>query len=86
MEKMKYFTFYRESNNFDDILNDINLKKLITTKLRWNNYLMIGINKYKKDAEKTFSYLTLKYGDEMRTNLTKDYSPVPNVDYIPVRR
>ena len=86
MEKMKYFTFYRESNNFDDILNDINLKKLITTKLRWNNYLMIGINKYKKDAEKTFSYITLKYGDEMRTNLTKDYSPVPNVDYIPVRR
>jgi hypothetical protein len=83
---MKYYTFYRESNNFDDILNDINLKKLITTKLRWDNYLMIGINKFKKDAEKTFSYITLKYGDEMRTQLTKDYSPVPHVDYIPVRR
>ena len=83
---MKYFTFYRESNNFDDILKDINLKKLITTKLRWDNYLMIGINKYKKDAEKTFSYITLKYGDEMRTQLTKDYSPIPQLDYIPVRR
>lgn len=83
---MKYFTFYRESNNFDDILKDINLKKLITTKLRWDNYLMIGINKHKKDAEKTFSYITLKYGDEMRTQLTKDYSPRPHEDYIPVRR
>jgi len=83
---MKYFTFYRESNNFDDILNDINLKKLITTKLRWDNYLMIGISKYKKDAEKIFSYITLKYGDEMRNRLTKDYSPVPNVDYIPIRK
>ena len=83
---MKYFTFYRESNNFDDILKDINLKKFITTKLRWSNYLMIGINEYKKDAEKTFSYITLKFGDEMRTNLTKDYSPIPNVDYTPIRR
>ena len=83
---MKYFTFYRESNNFDDILNDINLKKLITTKLRWENYLMIGINKFKKDAEKTFSYITLKYGDEMRTNLTKDHRPIPNLDYTPIRR
>jgi hypothetical protein len=83
---MKYYTFYRESNNFDDILNDINLKKLITTRLRWDNHLMIGINKFKKDAEKTFSYITLKYGDEMRTQLTKDYSPKPHEDYIPVRR
>jgi hypothetical protein len=47
---------------------------------------MIGINKYKKDAEKTFSYITLKYGDEMRTQLTKDYSPKPHADYIPVRK
>jgi hypothetical protein len=83
---MKYFTFYRESNNFDDILNDVNIKKLIRTKLTWHNHMMIGINKYKKDVEKIFSYITLKYGDEMRTNLTKDYSPIPNVDYIPIRR
>jgi hypothetical protein len=47
---------------------------------------MIGINKFKKDAEKTFSYITLKYGDEMRNRLTKDYSPIPNEDYIPIRK
>ncbi len=83
---MKYFTFYKESNNFDDILNDINIKKSITTKIHWNHYLMIGINEYKKDAEKIFSYITLKYGDEMRNKLTKDYRPIPNIDYTPIRR
>jgi hypothetical protein len=83
---MKYFTFHRESNNFDDILNDINIKKLIRTKLTWHNHMMIGISKYKKDVEKIFSYITLKYGDEMRTSLTKDYSPIPNIDYIPIRK
>jgi hypothetical protein len=83
---MKYYTFYRESNKFDDILNDINIKKVISHKIRWGDYLMIGIDEYKKDIDKIFSYITLKYGDEIRTTLTKDYRPIPNVDYIPIRR
>lgn len=86
MEDMKYYTFYRESNNFDDILKDISLKKFVTEKTRWTNYLQIGISTYKKDAEKIFSYITLKYGDEIRTNITKDYSPKPYVDYVPIRK
>jgi hypothetical protein len=83
---MKYYTFYRESNNFDDILKDINLKKVVKHKICWGNYLMIGIDNFQKDVDQIFSYITLKYGDEIRNSLTKDYSPKPNVDYIPVRK
>jgi hypothetical protein len=83
---MKYYTFYRESDNFDDILRDISLKKFISEKTRWANYLQIGISKYKKDVDKIFSYITLKYGDEIRNNLTKDYTPKPNIDYTPIRK
>lgn len=78
---MKYYTFYRDSNTFDDILNDTNLKKHIIEKIRWTNYLLIGIN----NDDKLASYITLKFGDEMRNRLTKDYSPIPGIDYIPIR-
>ena len=79
---MKYFNFYRESNNFTDILNDITLKKKILEVITWLNYLRIGIN----DDDRISSYVTLKYGDEMRNNLTEDYSPIPNIDYTPIRK
>ena len=74
---MKYFTFTRENNDFDDILKDVNLKKIIDLKITWYQYLMIGMN----DDDKITSYITLKYGDEMVGELTKDYSPIIGVDY-----
>jgi hypothetical protein len=77
---MKYYNFYRENKNFDDILNDQIIKKIIDEKLRWFQYLIIGMN---EKHEQTFSYITLKYGDEMKQELVKDYSPVPGIDYIP---
>ena len=76
---MKYFTFTRENNDFDDILKDVNLKKVIDQKISWYQYLMIGMN----DDDKITSYITLKYGDEMVGELTKDYSPIIGVDYTP---
>ena len=76
---MKYITFYRESSDFEDILKDPNLKKIIYEKTKWFQHLTLGI----KDDEKIFSYITLKYGDDIRTNLVKDYSPIPTIDYIP---
>jgi hypothetical protein len=79
---MKYYTFYRENNNFDDILNDSIIKKIIDEKLRWYQYLIIGMN---EKHEQSFSYITLKYGDEMKQELVKDFSPVPGIDYIPKR-
>ena len=78
---MKYYTFYRENNDFTDILSDSNVKKVIDTKISWYQHLMIGIEEKKNDQ--TFSYITLKYGDEMITKLVKDFSPVPGVDYLP---
>ena len=78
---MKYILFFRENNNFDDIVNDAIIKKLIKEKLRWYQYLSIGI----VDDDKTMSYITLKFGDSVTTSLTKDYSPVPFKDYIPKR-
>jgi hypothetical protein len=33
--------------------------------------------------EQTFSYITLKYGDEMKPTLVRDFSPVSGIDYVP---
>lgn len=79
---MKYITFYRENNNFDDIIKDSQLKKLICTKITWTNYLLVGLEE-SKTTEQVLSIITLKYGDEIKTSLTKDYSPIANVDYVP---
>lgn len=79
---MKNITFYRENNDFSDILNDPTVKKSIDEMTTWHNYLLLGV----VDDDKLSSYITLKYGDSIATNLTKDYSPIPYVDYIPVRR
>ena len=78
---MKYYTFYRENNNFTDILTDNNIKKVVDMKISWHRHLMIGLKENTNSG--TFSYITLKYGDEMIPSITKDYSPVPDVDYVP---
>ena len=80
---MKYYTFYRESNNFDDILKDTALKKYIDYITTWTNYLMIGLNE--EFENKVNIHITLKYGDELRNELTKDYRPISGVDYFPKR-
>jgi len=85
VEEMRYYTFYRESNNFDDILKDPILKKSIDEVISWYQYLIIGLHETEKNNQNS-SYITLKYGDDIRTNLTKDYTPKPNIDYIPIRK
>lgn len=79
---MKYINFCRENDKFNDILTDPVLKKLIKTKIRWPKYLVIGID---KKEEQVLSYITLKYGDEMKSSLVKDFSPISGVDYVPKR-
>ena len=81
---MKYYTFYRENNNFTDILSDPIIKKMIDTKISWYQYLTIGVQDTKAN-EQSFSLITLKYGDDMKQHDTKDFTPVPGVDYIPKR-
>ena len=78
---MKYYTFFRENDNFDDILSDNIVKKIAGTKICWYQHLMIGINKHGNDQN--FSMLTLKYSEDMVNNLTKDFTPVAGVDYAP---
>jgi len=80
---MKYYTFYRENNDFTDIENDPIIKKIADTKIRWWQYFMIGLDSHGKDVEQNYSLLTLKYGEDMVTNLTKDFTPVAGVDYTP---
>ena len=77
---MKFYTFYRENDKFDDILKDPVIKKFIYTKIQWRCYLRLGL--YKLD-DKIESYITLKYGDEIRNELVKDRTPKPFVDYQP---
>lgn len=80
---MKYYTFYRESNDFTDILNDPNVKANVCTKIQWRNHLLIGF-KYKVE-DSVLGFLVLKYGDDMVNIVNKDYTPKPDVDYKPIR-
>ena len=80
---MKHYIFQRESSNFDDILKDVSIKSKIYTVITWKGHLRLGIQDY---DNKLSSYIMLKYGDEIRTNLTTDYSPKPAIDYIPKRK
>lgn len=80
---MKYYTFFRENNNFDDIESDTIVKKFADLKIRWHQYFMIGIDKGVKDSEQYYSLLTLKYGEDMVGSLTKDFTPIAGVDYMP---
>jgi hypothetical protein len=78
---MKYYTFYRESNDFTDILKDPSIKSCIATKIKWKNHLMIGL--HYDASENIYGYIVLKYGEEIVNPVVKDYTPRPNIDYIP---
>lgn len=81
---MKYYNFYRESNDFTDILNDMNIKSNICVKMTWSNHLLIGL-KYNVD-DSILGYIVLKYGDDIVKLTDRDYSPKPYVDYIPLKK
>lgn len=86
MEKvinMHEFTFYRQSNDFDDILKDRVFKKYIKTKLRWTDHLLIQLEL--ESNHNILGYIVLKYGDDIVKELCKDFSPIPYVEYTPIR-
>lgn len=84
---MKFLIFTRENSNFDDILKDSTLKKQYKTKIEYRENLILGFPE-NDDFGKTLSYIMLKYGDDMRDfhSVVPDRTPVPNVDYVPVRK
>lgn len=81
---MKFITFRRESNQFDDILRDPVIKKMRKFKMSWTSYLILGFEDDKKNSS-TLSYITIKYGDDMKDEIVPDLSPVIGVDYTPKR-
>lgn len=82
---MKYFIFYREDNNFTDILDDKDVKKHFRYKMKFNHYLIIGTESLNDEVQ---SYLVLKYGDSMKDKsyVFSNRKPVPFVDYTPDRK
>lgn len=81
---MKHYTFYRESNNFDDILNDISIKKSVKFKIRWLNHLVLGFGFAPDD--KLLGYVVLKFGEDIKKMIEFDYSPIAGKDYVPAKR
>lgn len=80
---MKYYTFYRESNDFNDILIDPNIKSNTSTKIQWRNHLLIGFKHNVQDS--ILGLIVLKYGEDMINLSAKDYTPKPNIDYVPIK-
>jgi hypothetical protein len=78
-----FFYFYRESNDFSDILNDKVLKKNLRVKIKLQYYLFVDILDSKEELQ---SYIMLKYGDDIVKLTENDYSPIPYKDYIPKRK
>jgi hypothetical protein len=76
---MKKIMFRRESDNFDDILSDLVLKKYLKFKIRFLHGLIIEV----PEESKVLSYIELKYGDDIEDHIVPDRSPIINVDYIP---
>lgn len=78
---MKYYIFYKEDNDFTEILIDQNLKKSFKFKITWNQYLMLGSYSITEEIQ---SYIVLKYGENLinNRNLFIDRKPIRNKDYI----
>ena len=82
-----YLLFYRkDSTDFSDICKDKNLKKYILCQQCWHEHMLLRFDDQKdKNWDKILSYIMLKYSDELKnlTDVIKDFSPVPFVDYYP---
>ena len=50
-------------------------------KIQFHKRLILGLRLATEDS--VLGYLVLKYGDDMIKLSEKDYTPKPNVDYIP---
>jgi len=76
---MKHIAFHRESNLFEDILEDPTLKGHVILKIKWQHGLLIQLA---DSDEQLLSYIELKYGESI-VKLCKDRTPIPYVDYLP---
>ena len=83
----RHFTFKRNDRDFTDILSDPAIKKYITMRVSWSDYLMIGLSESIKEVDKIIMYINIKYGDDMinENDMFPDRTPRPNIDYTPKR-
>lgn len=81
---MRTYVFQRESNNFDDILKDKNIKKYIVEQYHFTNHLILRV----QDTPEVLAYLLLVFGEELITmkSIVPDRSPIMDVDYVPKGR
>jgi len=80
---MKPIIFYRESNDFTDILQDITVKKGVKHRQSFTNHLILVTS-----DEKILTYLMLKFGNDVisMNDLVPDRSPVMYKDYTPIKK
>ena len=80
---MKYTLFFKEDNDFLDILTDPVIKKKIRMKISFAKHLILGL-----EDEKSVSYMILKYGDDVvsMSDVVPDRTPKPNIDYVPKKK
>jgi hypothetical protein len=83
MATMSYMTFNGDEKILEEIASDATIKPLITTKISWSGFLQLGLSEELDDQVR--SYIMLKYGDHIKTDYLRDFSPVPGVDYSPRR-
>ena len=78
---MRTYVFKRESNNFDDILKDKNIKKYIVEQYQFVEHLILRV----QDTPEVLAYLLLMFGEEIvrMKDVVPDRTPIMNVDYIP---
>lgn len=78
---MKYYIFYKEDNDFTEILTDQNLKKSFKFKVTWSQHLMLGSFSVTEEIQ---SYIVLKYGESLVNdrNLFINRKPIANKDYL----
>lgn len=81
---MKTYIFRRESDNFDDVLKDKNIKKYIVEQYELTNHLIIRV----EDTPEALAYIVLMFGEELVNlkDIVPDRTPVMNVDYVPKKK
>ena len=81
---MRTYVFKRESNNFDDILKDKNIKKYIVEQYQFIEHLILRV----QDKPEVLAYLLLVFGEELTSmkDIVPDRTPVMDVDYVPKGR
>ena len=79
-----YYIFYRESNDWDDILKDPGIRKKIMHVIKWHHHLMIG---FKQEDQNIGSYIAIKWCEELRSwnDIVPDRTPILGRDYAPRR-